>query len=348
MFAMSLKEAPTRREALQMHATIVGLAAQMNDAKRVVDNLKLMVNSYARPKSPWRRENKGPIGKRAETQVEGMVFDFSTGLDRQGREQNNAAFLDGARELYLLYQKAFPKSKRLYDIKTLYGELLFAQKQYLPAARYILALIKKEPRGKATKELAEVMVTAAQSAVDADKTKYTIPEPGTALAELTLPPIKQTYAECLDLFVKLMPGNPQAGAMIFAAGGVYFDFGHYDEAIKHYYEYLRRFPNGDFIKNAAYSILLYYTKDQDEKKLKEAKSRIGANPALRQAPELAVFFQAPDKPVAEGGGKGKKGKKPGPSGDGGDPLGDGDGGGGGDGNDGAEPTDVDMDSDFGD
>lgn len=161
------------------------------------------------------------------------------------------------------------------------------------------------------------MVTAAQFVVDSDKTVYKVPEPGTPLSPQKIPTNRKLYAECLELFLKFQPKNPLAPTMDFTAASIYYDYGHFDKAIKSYNSYVRRYPTGEFAKPAAARVLLYHQRQFDDEGLEKAKANFLAVPSFRADAEMMATIKAMtsiDKKGQEDSGlagkKSKKGKKP--------------------------------------
>lgn len=300
LFALSLKEGPARTEALQIANTMVQIAAQKNDTKRLSDMLKFMIGNYARGKSPWRmaqKDNKAVIAK-AELQVENLIIEYAAAIDNQGRQNNDQAMLTTARGLYELFIKTFKKSKRLRDVKTQYGTLLYLQKNYLNSAKLLHEVLTENSKDKSAKDLAALMVTAAQLAVDNDKTPYQPVDPGTPKDEKPrpIPATKKVFADSLDMFSKLSPADPNVPAMVYSSAAIYYDFGHFDEGVKRLDAYTSKYPANEFSKLAAAKVLTYQIRQNDRKGLEKTVEKLTTNAALGDAPEVKpLLTKAKDK-----------------------------------------------------
>jgi hypothetical protein len=254
-----------------------------------------------------------------------MVLEYAAAIDNQGRQANDPAMLNAARGLYELFMKSFKKSKRLRDVKTQYGTLLYLQKLYLPSAKVLHEVLTESSKDKSAKDLAALMVTAAQYAVDNDKTKYPVVDPGTPKDEKPrpIPAVKKVFADSLDMFVKLTPGDPNAPAMAYASAAVYFDFGHFPEAVKRLDAYVIRYPANDFAKQAAAKLLIYHLRQNDKKSLDKLVARLATNAVIGDAPEVQPLMARakkkledykkggvePEGDAGESAGKDKKRKK---------------------------------------
>ncbi len=316
LFQIAVKEDPLRSEAAAISTNLVRLAGQMNDVGLVAANLKLMVKSYMLDKK-WRTVQKASQLKKTDAEIEALLYEFSTIIDRQGRETNNLQFLTSAQQLYELFIKTFPKSAKNVELQFYIAQIHLQNKQYLKGASILYTLLKKNPKFPQAKEASELMVTAAQFVVDSDKTVYKVPEPGTPLSPQKIPTNRKLYAECLELFLKFQPKNPLAPTMDFTAASIYYDYGHFDKAIKSYNSYVRRYPTGEFAKPAAARVLLYHQRQFDDEGLEKAKANFLAVPSFRADAEMMATIKAMtsiDKKGQEDSGlagkKSKKGKKP--------------------------------------
>ncbi len=315
LFQIAVKEDPLRPEAFAISTNLVRLAGQMNDVGLVAANLKLMVKSYILDKK-WRTEQKAPFLKKTDADVEALLYEFSTIIDRQGRESNNLQFLASAQQLYELFIKTFPKSTKIVELQFYIAQIQLQNKQYLKGASLLYTLLKNNPKFPQAKEASELMVTAAQFVVDSDKTVYKVPDPGTPLSPQKIPPNRKLYAECLEMFLKFQPKNPLAPTMDFTAASIYYDYGHFEKAIKSYNSYVRRYPTGEFAKPAAARVLLYHQRQFDDEGLEKAKANFLAVPAFRADAEMMATIKAMnsidkkgDKESDIANKKSKKGKK---------------------------------------
>ena len=290
LFAAELKEQPKSKNNVQVSINMAAIAVQLGNIPLLVGNVKSILATYISEKSTWRKKQKPADLKKSDAQIEGLVFDYATGVDQEGRKDQKPQTLAAADELYGLFLKSFPKSAKAYDARFYDGQLNFVQKKFVPAATVLLAMITENPKGKNTKDGLDIMVTAAQSAIDADKTAYTLPKPGMAKNEIKIPPAKKLYADCLDLYVKYNPRNENAPAMRFASGSVYYDFGHYKDGNKRYFTLIKTAPANPFAKPAAARVFEYFKAQKGDEAFEKVKAKFAAVVPLRTAPELAPYF----------------------------------------------------------
>ena len=300
LFGLAIKERPMALSAAELSITQTMIAGQATNIPLVVSNLKGLIKNYVQVKAPWRKKQKEADLKKTDTRIEELFFEYTTAIDRQGRDTKNTTVLAQAEVLYKIFIKYFPKSSKSYDMQFFYGQLLYFMQKHEPAAKALAALVKANPKGKSNKDALEIMVTAAQTAFDADKIKYNLPQPGKGLEELVIPPVKQVYADSLDIFVKSMPQHANAPDMQFAAATVYYDFANYEEGIKRYKSFIKKNPTNSYAQPIVARILEYYKYNEKPEALEKVKREIAEFPTLGSDPALkaALAPKSKSKPKA--------------------------------------------------
>lgn len=309
LFAQAIKENPTSLQAPEYALNQLQIAAQMRNVGAVSSNLKGLVRNYILPKAPWRKKQKPEDVTKIEQKIETAFLDFTTAIDRQGRDTKSISDLKTAEQLYTIFLKYFPRSKKYYDMQYFYGALLFAMEKHELAAKTLAAMIKGFPKGKYTKESLEVMVSAAQTAFDADKTAYQLPQPGKGLEELKIPSVKQVYADSLDLFVKLLPDHQSVPDMQYAAASVYYDFAHYEEGVRRYRLFVKKYPaNPNYTVPAVARVLEYYKHNEKGAALAKVKAELLEIPDIAANPQLKPALAANKSEKSEKSNGGEKTK----------------------------------------
>ncbi len=306
MFAAAIKEQVQAKKArnVQLNLNLAQIAAQMNNIPLLVQNLKIIQKTFLAGKAPWRKKQKPADLKKVDKQLEGSFFDYCAALDQSARKDQSPKSLAAADELYGLFIASFPKSPKAYEARFYDGQILFLEKNYLKSAQSLIGMINQNPKGKFTKDGLDVMVTAAQLVTDADKTKYDVPKMGSIKKPRDIPSLRKVYAEALELYVKMTPKTEKTPAMKFVAAGIYYDYGHYKEAIKTYWAYVQTYSADPMAKQAAQRLLEYYKLQKNDKGYEKAKTKLAAIRPIGTAPELAYYFAKKEK----AGKKGKKGK----------------------------------------
>lgn len=297
LFTGLIKDYPTSPDNPRYMGYLVDIAGGQENIAALIKNLRFMVATYANPNSKWTAAQKPKIILKAAKDVEDLVFGKATAMDQLGRQNRNETYLNGALELYDLFTKSFTQSPRAIEVQFYWAQLLYERKQFADTTARLMAMLKADPKSKYAKDGADIMVTAAQSAVEADKTNYNLPKPGLATTPITLPLNRKNFADALDVYVKLFPSDANAPAMQYAAGSVYYDFGHYDVAAKRYYKYIKTNPNGQFAREAALRILYHFRKHKSPAAFAKTRDTLGKIPNIRSAPELASYFAVAETPA---------------------------------------------------
>lgn len=300
MFAAAIKAQDKKTKNVQLNLNLAQIAGQLNNVPLLMQNLKIIQKIFLAEKSPWRKEQKPAALKKTDEQLETVYFDYCAALDQAARKDQQAKTLANADEMYKLFLTTFPKSAKAYEARFYDGQILYMMKSYLKSAQAMLAMIEQTPKGRFTKDGLDIMVTAAQLVVDNDKTKYDVAKMGTLKTPRPLPPIRKTYAEALTLYTKMAPKIDKTPAMKFVAAGIYYDYGHYKEAVKAYWSFVQLYPNDPFAKQAAQRLLEYYKLQQTEAGYEKAKAKLAGIGPIATAPELAAYFVKKDKPAKPG------------------------------------------------
>jgi TolA-binding protein len=277
------------------YQSLIVLAAQMDKANLVLKHLTSMVKQFANPRSSWSRKQKTKDQKAGFILTETLLHDYATTFDQQGTSQKNTNYLKTADKLYSMYLKYLPKEKRAYDIQYYYAQLLFQQNNFKRSALILRDLLKKKPKGKLTKDASDLMAIAAQSYVDQDQNKYTLPEAGMANQVVKLPLSRKVYIECSKTYAKLRPKSSSTPTLLFTSGTYFFEFGHYREANKQYIQYIKRAPDSEFAVTAAIRILFTAKRSGSKKMLNDYKKKIAKFSQIRSQTEIASYYAKPKK-----------------------------------------------------
>lgn len=290
LFGMALKEQPKGKNNLQISLNLAQISAQLQNLPLIASNMKQIIKTYLDEKAPYRKGKKKPELKKIDAQIEQTTFDYATGIDQAARKDNKPASFALADDMYKLFEKTFPKSAKGPEIRFYHGQILFTMKKFTEAAATLVELVKANPRGKFTKDALDIMISAAQTANDADKTKYDIPKPGSGKKEMKIPAVKQTFADSCDTFLKYGAKNDNTPLMKYLAASVYYDFGHYKDGNKRYLDYIAQHPQHELVKTAAARVLEYYKQQNDGEPYTKVKTKLLGNPMVKAAPELQAYF----------------------------------------------------------
>jgi tetratricopeptide (TPR) repeat protein len=290
LFAQMINERPLDKDNIAIHSEMVRLSAQARNIPNLMTNLRVILMTYANPKSAWSKKQDEDDLPIAAKKAEDIVFEFATSLDQEGSKVNNPIFISASIELYQLFIKSFPKSSREYEAEFLLGQLMLQVNKFQISANMMRKLLQKYPKGKFGKDATDILITAAQKAFESDKNVYTLPEAGMAKRPIKVPDLRQLFADSLDLYVKLRPKTPDLATMYFTGATLYFDFGHYSEANIRYQKFIQVAPNNPSAVAAALRILFTSKTHLGDDNFAAAKTQIARFPQLRNHKDVSPYY----------------------------------------------------------
>jgi TolA-binding protein len=258
-FLIELDPAHLHAAKLQRQIVEADLAALEFEA--ALTEVKILTESYG-PDSDWADANKDRAKalERSHATTERMVrvlgknFHGEAQDDEKARGKPDLKMYKRAETTYGYYLEHFSKSKRSVETRYLRAEILkwkFGEQER--AGDEYLIVGKTAPVGKYHKE-------ALLKAMDSfEKARPKIK----AGQRKELLPVDRKFAETVDLYVKLFPGDDQMVSVVFKNGQLFYDYGDYDEAVKRFGLIVTEFPNHENAGAAGDRILDALNKSED-------------------------------------------------------------------------------------
>ncbi len=267
VFQRLLKDAPKREGNPAVHAKLLELYDVTNNIPAVVTELRNMHKLYL-GNSAWVAANKkdAVAGDEARRLVELNTHRYGALYHQRGQKAKSGGYLKNAAEIYALYLASFPENSNAYDIRYYLAEILFDFKQFEPAAEHYLVVAKQNPTGKYMKPSALNAVAAMNQRVQSTKWPQ-LPPPGQVPKPLEIPGAKLKFVETIDQYVTLLPKEKEGEPMRFTAAQVFFEYGHYDQAIARFDRITKEIPETKQARSAVKVILGYYGVHEDWNKL---------------------------------------------------------------------------------
>ena len=278
VFQRLLRDAPGRPHNPEIHAKLVELLDLTNKPTKVVAELQRMQKSYL-GRSPW----KGALSKKEELSqdaikkrteaiekapklVENMLHRYGALYHQRGQKSKDSRYLSYAATLYASYLETFVKEPAAYDIRYYLAEILFDFKKYEIASDHYLKVAKASKNGKYRKPAALNSVAALNQLVV--NTKFPkLPPAGQATKSLPIPSQKQRLVKGIDNYIALLPKEADGYPMRFTAAQIYFEHGHYDQALKRFNNLTKELPETPQAKAAVRVVLAFHTDREDWAKL---------------------------------------------------------------------------------
>jgi TolA-binding protein len=250
----SVKAAGFQQQIVEAHMS----ALEFDEA---LEQAEVLATAYG-PKSDWADANKSNRESvvRAQSSSERMIRTIGKNFHGEAQQDEKAGnrpdpkMYARAERAYGIYLDHFPKQKRAVEIRFLRAEILKYKfdKQVAAGDEYLL-VGKTAPVGKYHKEaLLKAMDSfeKARPEIDASKRKELLP-------------VDRKFAEAVDLYVKLFPGDDAMVSIVFKNGQLFYDYGDYDEAVKRFGLIVTEFPDHENAGAAGDRILDALNKSQD-------------------------------------------------------------------------------------
>jgi TolA-binding protein len=269
VFQRLLKDSPKRDSNPQVHAKLVELHDLMNNNNGVIAELKNMQKAYLGD-SVWTRANKksdkGDLVAEAQVLVEKNMHRYGAMFHQRGQKTKSPVYLAAAGTVYSMYLESFAKSSNAYDIRYYLAEILYDFKKFEEASKHYLIVAKQDPKGKYHKPAALNAVAALHDLAATQKFGK-LPPLGQVPKPLPVPRVKKLLIDTMDAYLALLPKEKEADNMRFETAQIYFEHGHYPEAIKRFDNLTREIPETKQARSAVKVILGYHADREDWNKL---------------------------------------------------------------------------------
>lgn len=267
VFQRLLKDSPKRENNPAVHAKLLELYDLTNNIPAVVAELRDMHKLYL-GQAVWVQANQSKPGAvdEAKRLVELNTHRYGAIFHQRGQKAKSDSYMKHAASVYALYLEAFADSPSAYDIRYYLAEILFDFKQYEPAAQHYMTVAKADPKGKYMKPAA-VNAVAAMNQVVVNGKWGALPPPGQVPKPLDIPSAKKRLVETIDQYVTLLPKDKEGEPMRFTAAQIFFDYGHYPEAMARFEKITKEIPETKQAKAAVKVVLGFYGDKEDWNKL---------------------------------------------------------------------------------
>lgn len=264
VFARLIKEAPTREDNPSFHAKLVDLYANKAKLSSVTRELAAMSQLYVKG-SPWtikNAKNKEAITTGKE-KTETYLHRYSTLYHQKGQKTNNKSYLTTAEKLYETYLATFPKEKNAYHIKFYLADIKYEFKKYDSAANYYTEVAKDKSEKQKYLKSAAYNAVLAMNKLDQQQKYSKLPKSGKVEKPIPLPKVKQKFVSVIDNYTAWLPKEKDGHPMRYTAAQIFYDYGHYDEAVKRFASIAEELPQTVQGKGAVGVVLQHYAKNKD-------------------------------------------------------------------------------------
>jgi len=277
--------------------TLVEIAFALKNYSEGFNGLKAMVKNYVDADAAWLSKNSGAAEIKATEQIEQLLYKFATNLDKLGRDSKDPRMSKVAAQLYDEYVTNFSDSKRISEVAMYNVQVRILLKEFSQANALARTALDEGMAGKNRQGFGELLVAAAQSQYDADKSKVNLPAAGKAKTPVPFTAGANQFINALDFYADKFPKAKNLDAIEYSAALVHFDFGHYDDAMLRFEEFITKHPNSSFASESALRALGYYMLVKDEESLANVRAIVNKNATLRALPQIAPLLKVTKKPA---------------------------------------------------
>ncbi len=264
VYTRLVTESPNRKNNPSIYQRLLALHDASQNFADVVQTIKTMKANFT-SSSAWSAVNKADKKSLtdAKTLTERSMHRYGTMFHSRGQKIKNPDLENHAAEIYSLYLETFSDLEPAYDIRFYLADIQNAQKKYIQASANFVMVAQQKPKdGKHLKEAAFNAVEAISTL--AASTKFApVPPPAQVPAPLEIPRVRKLYADTIDFYVGLLPSEAAGLPMRFTAAQIYFDYGHYTQAIKRFDSLAETYGNTKQGQSAARTIIAYYNEKAD-------------------------------------------------------------------------------------
>ena len=243
---------------------MVDLYDNMQNFSDVVKTIGLMQSLYVE-NSKWisAQSKNQKIIDDARSITERTMHRYGTMFHSRGQKIKMPALETHAAEIYTMYLSSFNKLDLAYDIRFYLADIQMAQKKFAQASANFVMVAKQKPKdGSHLKDAAFNAVDAIAS-LNSESKFAPVPPPGQAPGILEIPRVKKLYADTIDFYVSVLPNEKAGLPMRYTAAQIFFDYGHYIEAIKRYDEIASNNGSTKQGQASARAIIAYFNEKAD-------------------------------------------------------------------------------------
>ncbi len=304
---------------------IVAAYSQLGDRDMVRKETTRLVELY-RPGSNWWKKNQSDkmATERALVIAEQRMRDMVTEYHRYAQKFKKYDDYELARDLYAQYLNVFPDTEYAYNLNFYYAEILWDLGEWQKAAEAYDAVVTRDPNGKYTRDCAFNAILAWEKIVKGEpppvrnksgeleeskgkkgnirkeKVKLVEVKKGGKYEKEKIPFAEEKLALACDAYVRVVPEKAIKGdvklkdeliQVKFKSAYIFQKYYHFDEAADRFGELIRRWPDNDFARRGADSILDSYAAREKWTPLEKWSREFSKNDELMKDKKFAASVE---------------------------------------------------------
>ncbi len=286
-----VNESPVRLGNPLIHQKLVALYDDMQKFPSVVSTIGIMQKLYAADSS-WTSANKDnpKVLTDANNLTERTMHRYGTMFHSRGQKIKNPELENLAADIYSMYLVSFEKFEPAYDIRFYLADIQMAQKKFAVSSSNFIIVAKQKPKDGSHLKDAAFNAVDAISSLNAGAKFPAVPPPGQAPSVLEMPKLKKIYADTIDFYVSILPGEKAGLPMRYTAAQIYFDYGNYPEALKRFDAIASTYGTTKQGQSSARTIIGYYNEKADWNNVVTYGKKFQSNKEITQDANVKNFI----------------------------------------------------------
>jgi TolA-binding protein len=291
-YSRLVEESPTRKNNPQIYKAMVSLYDLSNRFPDVVKTIRSMQSIFVKDSS-WISKNAAEpkVLADAKSVTERTMHRYGTLFHSRGQKIKDKNLEGLAAEIYTTYLESFEKAEPAYELRYYLADIQLDQKKYAQASANFVVVAKQKPKdGKYLKDAAFNAVDAISLWAQSEKFPP-VPPPGQATNPIDLPKIKKLYADSIDFYISLLPKESNGIPMRYTAAQIYFDYGHYTEALKRFDALALNHSNSKQGQAASRIMIGYFNEKTDWRSVIAYGKKFQNNKSLMQDATVKAYIE---------------------------------------------------------
>jgi tetratricopeptide (TPR) repeat protein len=279
IYTTLIKLNPTSTKNPYYQGRIVDLVSRGGDKQKVVNEVKRLVEVYNQTKDfvakmPADAKDleaaKNDV-KEAAIQAESTVRKLAQIWNQEAKKTHQNKTYDYAMNMYAYYLQLFPSSKFAYEMHFQLGDLYYKLEKFDEAAKEYEWVVKADPKGQYLVEAANDNILAVEEHLKDLK----IPRPKSAEKPQEIHKEKMRLIEACDRYVQFVPADKadKLVAVKFKVAKIYYDYSHFEEAVKRFDDIATNHPDAKEAEYAANLVIDTFNIKQDWRNLYDFAAR---------------------------------------------------------------------------
>ncbi len=222
-----------------------------------------------------------------------LLRQLATNYHREFEQTEDEEARTLARRLYGVFVELFPDSPDIYELRRNYGVLLLQQHEYALAVEQFEKVLEIDPEGEYTEEAAYSALQCYFELIPQEETLRDTDDVDVAPREI--PEMEQRFISAADRFARMLPDAEDTPKARYAAGVVYYNNNHFEEAARRFREVIRVHRDHLHARDSALRLLSSYNAMGDIRSLELWADRLIGMPDIATGEIRSIVQEIRDR-----------------------------------------------------